>query len=177
MSGLDEDLMADRRTLFLSSDINEETEDRLLKQMLWLDSKGNGEIFLFVNSEGGEIDGAFAIYDCMQSLTAPITTIAGGRVISCATLILCAGARGRRRALPNSVMHMHVPSGEYSGTIGMREKMLDFSKMECLKLYKLISAHCGKTPEEVERACMEDTTLTPVQAKEWGMIDSVIEKF
>jgi ATP-dependent Clp protease protease subunit len=136
------------------------------------------EIQMYVNSPGGSVAAGFAIYDTMQYVRPPISTVAVGRAASFGTVLLMAGARGRRLALPNARIHMHQPMIAGRGLSGQASD-LDIHAREIVRikdeLNRLIAAHTGQPLERVERDTDRDFFLSPEEAIEYGLIDQVIE--
>ena len=135
------------------------------------------EVQMYVNSPGGSVAAGFAIYDTMQYVTPPISTVAVGRAASFGTVLLMAGAKGRRLALPNSTIHMHQPLISGGGLSGQASD-LEIHAREILRikgeLNNLIAAHTGQALERIERDTDRDFFLTPQEAIEYGLIDGMI---
>ena len=134
------------------------------------------EISLYVNSEGGPIDAALAVYDAMNLVSCPVATVCIGGARGGAALLVAAGEPGRRAALPNSRLMMNVPRGEFTGSAVDAEAMV----AEALRLQRLVvdlfSKHTGRTPEEVEVDLSRSRFLTARQAQERGLVDKIIER-
>jgi ATP-dependent Clp protease protease subunit len=135
------------------------------------------EIQIYVNSPGGSVAAGFSIYDTMQYVKAPISTVAVGRAASFGTIILMAGARGRRFALPNARIHLHQPLISGRGLTGQATD-LDIHAREILRLKeelnRLIGAHTGQPLERIERDTDRDYFLSPQEAIDYGLIDGII---
>ncbi len=135
------------------------------------------EIQVYINSPGGSVAAGFAIYDTMQYVKSPISTVAVGRAASFGTVLLMAGARGRRLALPNARIHMHQPLISGSGLQGQASD-LDIHAREILRikneLNHLIAAHTGQPLERIERDTDRDYFLSPEEAIDYGLIDGII---
>ena len=135
------------------------------------------EIQMYVNSPGGSVAAGFAIYDTMQYVKPPVSTVAVGRAASFGTILLMAGAKGRRLALPNARIHMHQPLISGRGLSGQASD-LDIHAREIIRikeeLNRLIAAHTGQPLERIERDTDRDYFLSPEEAIEYGLIDGVI---
>jgi ATP-dependent Clp protease protease subunit len=162
------------RSLFLNGPIDDGMAAQLCAQLLFLDAKERGrEIVLYINSPGGVVTSGLAIYDAMQFIGSPVSTVCMGIAGSMASLLLTAGARGRRLALPNASVLLHQPSGGYQGsTADIERHAADILRVK-KRLTELYAKHSGRAYEEVERTLDRDTFLTAEQAKDWGLIDHV----
>jgi ATP-dependent Clp protease, protease subunit len=137
------------------------------------------EIQIYVNSPGGSVSSGFAIYDTMQYVQAPISTVCIGRAASFGTVVLMAGAKGRRFSLPSSNIHMHQPLIGGRGLQGQASD-LDIHAREIIRirgvLNELIAKHTGQPLERVERDTDRDYFLTPQEAVDYGLIDGIIQQ-
>jgi len=137
------------------------------------------EIQIYVNSPGGAVTAGFAIYDTMQYVQAPISTVCIGRAASFGTVVLMAGAKGRRFSLPSSTIHMHQPIIGGKGLQGQASD-LDIHAREIVRiravLNDLIAKHTGQPLERVERDTDRDFFLTPEEAVNYGLIDGIIQQ-
>jgi len=169
-------LMMDR-IIFLGTGVNDEVANIIQAQLLFLQSADNNrDIQIYINSPGGSVYAGLGIYDTMQYINPDVATICTGMAASMGAVLLCAGAAGKRCALKHSRVMIHQPSGGSQGVasdmeINLRE-MLKLKK----ELYEIISEHSGQTYDWVERASDRDYWMTSGEAKEYGMIDEVIEK-
>ena len=167
-------LMIDR-IIFLGSEINDYTSNVIQAQLLYLDSVDKEkDIHLYINSPGGIVYGGLAIYDTMQYISPKIETICTGLAASMASVLLCAGTKGMRYALPHSRIMIHQPLG---GTHGQATDM-EIAVQEIIKLkkelYDIISNHTGQPYEKVYNDCERDHYLTSKEALEYGMIDEIL---
>lgn len=164
------------RIILIDSEINSSLATSIIAQLLYLESENNkAPITMYINSPGGSISDGLAIYDIMNKIKAPINTICMGMAASMAAFLLCSGSKGRRYCLPNSTVMIHQPLG---GAQGQATEILIVAKrIEHLrqKMYQIISKNTGKTYEEVAQACERDNYLTPEEAKEFGLVDDIIE--
>ena len=167
-------LMMDR-IIFLGDAVHEGIANIIQAQLLFLQSTDNKrDIQIYINSPGGSVYAGLGIYDTMQYITPDVATICTGMAASMAAVLLCAGTKGKRAALPHSRVMIHQPSGGAQGVasdmeINLRE-MLKIKK----ELYEIISKHSGKSYEWVEKASDRDYWMISAEAKEYGMIDEVL---
>ena len=164
------------RIIFLPTFIEDELANLVIAQMLYLEADDpDKDINLYINSPGGSVTAGMAIYDTMQYVKPAISTICMGQSASMAALLLAAGAKGKRFALPHSRILIHQPSGGASGQATdvriMAEEILRMREMTS----RIIANHSGQTFDQVEKDVERDRILSPVQAKEYGLIDEVIE--
>jgi ATP-dependent Clp protease, protease subunit len=169
-------LLLKERIVFLGMPIEENVANLIVAQILFLDREDpEREIRLYIHSPGGVIYSGLAIYDTMQSVRCPIETIAVGSTASMATVLLAAGTPGRRYALPNSTIHIHQPLG------GARGQAVDLQIQaeEILRLRKrlnvIMAKHTGQPIERIERDTDRDYFMDADQAKEYGLVDEVIQ--
>ena len=162
--------------IFIGTPIDDQIANLIVAQLLFLEAEDpEKDINLYINSPGGSITAGMAIYDTMQFIKNDVTTICVGQCASMGALLLTAGTHGKRFALPHSRILIHQPSGGAQGQATdvriMAEEILRMREMTS----KLIAHHSGQTFEQVEKDVERDRILTPVQAKEYGLIDEVIE--
>ena len=167
-------LMMDR-IIFLGDAIYDQNANIIQAQLLFLQSTDNKrDIQIYINSPGGSVYAGLGIYDTIQYITPDVATICTGMAASMGAVLLCAGAEGKRAALPHSRVMIHQPSGGAQGVasdmeINLRE-MLKLKK----ELYDIISKHSGQSYEWVEKASDRDYWMIASEAKEFGMIDEVL---
>lgn len=162
--------------IFIGTPIDDQIANLIVAQLLFLEAEDpERDINLYINSPGGSITAGMAIYDTMQFIKNDVTTICVGQCASMGALLLTAGSHGKRFALPHSRILIHQPSGGAQGQATdvriMAEEILRMREMTS----RLIAHHSGQTFEQVEKDVERDRILTPVQAKEYGLIDEVIE--
>jgi ATP-dependent Clp protease protease subunit len=167
------------RIVIMGRPIDDVVANLVVAQLLFLAAEDpEKEIQLYINSPGGAVAPGFAIYDAMQYVSPPISTVAVGRAASFATILLMAGTKGRRMALPNARIHLHQPLVGGRGITGQATD-LDIHAREILRvrdeLNRLISKHTGQPLERVERDTDRDFFLSPEEAIQYGLIDTVIE--
>ena len=169
-------LLLKERIIFLGTQINDQVANTIIAQLLYLNSQDpEKEIQMYINSPGGVIYAGLAIYDTMQMISNPISTVAVGVTASFGTVILTAGAKGRRYALPNATIHMHQPLGGAQGQA--TDIVIQAEEIMRLKasLLGIIAGHTGKTIEEVEKDSDRDVYMNAKQAAEYGLVDEVLE--
>lgn len=165
------------RIIFLGEEVNDTTASLVIAQLLFLESEDpDKDISLYINSPGGSITAGMGIYDTMQYIKPDVSTICVGMAASMGAFLLCAGAKGKRFALPNSEIMIHQPLGGFQGQatdIGIHaERILNIKK----KLNSILSERTGKPLEVIERDTERDNFLEAIEAKEYGLIDEVITK-
>lgn len=162
--------------IFIGTPIDDQIANLIVAQLLFLEAEDpERDINLYINSPGGSITAGMAIYDTMQFIKNDVTTICVGQCASMGALLLCAGAPKKRFALPNARVLIHQPSGGASGqATDVRLMAEEIIRMRTLTSH-IISKHTGQSFDQVEKDVERDRILTPVQAKEYGLIDEVIE--
>ena len=162
--------------IFIGTPIDDTIANLIVAQLLFLEAEDpERDINLYINSPGGSITAGMAIYDTMQFIKNDVTTICVGQCASMGALLLTAGTKGKRFALPHARILIHQPSGGASGQATdvriMAEEILRMRELTS----RIIANHSGQSFEQVEKDVERDRILTPVQAKEYGLIDEVIE--
>lgn len=162
--------------IFVGYPIDDAMANLITAQLLFLEAENpERDIWLYINSPGGSITAGMAIYDTMQFVKPDITTVCIGQAASMAAVLMAAGAKGKRYALPNSRFLLHQPS--LSGLAGQATD-IDIHAREILRMRSnlnvLLANHTGQTPERVERDVERDFILDANQAKEYGLIDEII---
>ena len=164
------------RIVFLGTDVNDTIANQLAAQILYLDGQGDEDIWLYINSPGGSISAGMAIYDTMQFVSADVGTVCMGLAASMGQFLLCAGAEGKRHALPHSQIMMHQPSGGIQGQASdiaiQAERMVYIKRL----MAERIAHHTGQPVEQIETDSERDRWFTADQAKDYGIIDSVIAR-
>ncbi|MBO4334116.1 MAG: ATP-dependent Clp endopeptidase proteolytic subunit ClpP [Paludibacteraceae bacterium] len=171
-------LMMDR-IIFLGSEVDDYTANVIQAQLLYLDSADPGkDISIYINSPGGSVYDGLGIYDTMQFIKSDVSTICTGMAASMASVILVAGAKGKRFALPHSRVLIHQPMGGVAP--GTQATDMEITTREILKLkkelYDIISEHSGTAYEKVYADADRDYWMTAQEAKEYGMIDEVLSR-
>jgi len=165
------------RVIFLSSPINDEVAASVCMQLLWLEAENpKKEIALYINSPGGIVTSGMAIYDTMQFIRPPISTLCMGQAASMGSLLLCAGTPGMRYALPNARVMVHQPSGGFQGQVSDIERHAeDIIKMK-RRLNEVYVKHTKRTYDIIEKTLDRDYFMSAEQAQEFGLIDKVLER-
>lgn len=165
------------RIIFLTGPIDDATANIIIAQMLFLESANpDKDIYLYINSPGGSVTAGMAIYDTMQYIKPDVSTICIGSAASMASILLMAGTKGKRFALPHSEVMLHQPLGGYSGQasdIAIHAKNILRIREE---MYDVIVSHTGQEREKVVADTDRDNYLTAQQALEYGIIDSVVSE-
>ena len=170
-------LLLRERIVMLGMPINDQVSNVIIAQLLYLEREDpDKDISLYIHCPGGIISAGLAIYDTMQLIRPDVSTICVGMAASMGTLLLCAGAKGKRYALPNATIHMHQAVGGAQGqasdiAIAAREIM----RMQDL-IRNIIAKHTGQSKEKITHDTDRDFYLTPEQALEYGIVDEVIGK-
>jgi ATP-dependent Clp protease protease subunit len=165
------------RIVFLGSEVRDQNANAICAQMLLLNAEDpQSDIFLYINSPGGSVDAGMAIYDTMQYISNDVATVGMGLAASMGQFLLCAGASGKRYALPHSRIMMHQPSGGLGGSASDIKIQAEQSLYIKRVLFDLISRHTGQSLEQVELDADRDRWFTAEQAKEYGFIDDVVSE-
>lgn len=164
------------RIIFIGPVIDDYTSSLVIAQILFLMSENkNQDINIYINSPGGSVTSGLAIYDTMQFVPCDIATYCIGQAASMGAILLCAGTKGKRHALPNSRIMIHQPWGGTQGTaedIQIQAREIRRNKQT---LTDILARHTGKSSEEIEKDSDRDFFLSPQQALEYGLVDEVIE--
>ncbi len=165
------------RIIFLTGPINDMVASLVCAQLLYLESENpKKDIAFYINSPGGLVTAGLAMYDTMQYIKPDVSTVCIGQAASAASMLLMAGAPGKRHALPNSKIMVHQPSGGFQGQatdieIHAREILATRSRLN-----EIYAHHCGKPLSVIEEAMERDKFLTPEESMAFGLIDSVVEQ-
>ena len=164
------------RIIFLTGPFEDGMASLICAQLLFLESENpKKEIAMYINSPGGQVTSALAIYDTMQYIKSPVSTVCMGMAASAGSLILTAGAAGQRIALPNASIMVHQPSGGFRGQASDIERHAQDIIKTKRRLNEIYVKHTGRTYEEVERTLDRDHFMTAEEAKAWGIVDHVYE--
>ena len=163
------------RIIILGSEVNDQVANRICAQLLLLAAEDpERDIVLYINSPGGSVYSGMAIYDTMQFVDNDVATVAMGMAASMGQLLLCAGAKGKRYALPHARIMMHQPSGGIGGTAAdiaiQAEQMLYTKRM----FQERVAHHTGQPPEQIEADSDRDRWFTAQEAMDYGFIDKVV---
>ena len=163
------------RIVFISGEVTDEMANAVCAQLLFLQSQdAEKEISVYVNSPGGSVTAGLGIYDTMQFVKCPVATYCIGQAASMGAVLLAAGAKGRRHALPNARIMIHQPWGGAEG----KASDIEITAREILRLKEVLNGilakHSGKTVEEVTRDTDRDHFMSAAEAKEWGLVDRIV---
>jgi ATP-dependent Clp protease protease subunit len=173
-------LLLRERIVFLGTPIDDQVANLIVTQMLYLDREDpTRDINLYIHSPGGAIEAGLAIYDTMQLAHADVATFAVGMTASMATVLLCAGTRGKRYAMRHATIHMHQAA--IAGGIAGQAADIEIQAREILRLNDIIRAilmkHTGQSDERIRRDFDRDFFMDPQQAKEYGIIDEILTPY
>ena len=165
------------RIIFLTGQINDNVASLVTAQLLFLEAEDpKKEIYLYINSPGGLVTAGLGVYDTIQYIKPPVSTLCIGQAASMGSFLLAAGEKGKRYSLPNSRIMVHQPSAGFQG----QATDIEIHANEVLALKKrlneIYSKHTGQTIENIKMALERDNFMTPESAKKFGLIDEVVEK-
>jgi ATP-dependent Clp protease protease subunit len=165
------------RIIFLSGQVNDQVSSLVVAQLLFLESEDpKKDIYFYINSPGGIVTSGLAMYDTMQYIRPDVATLCIGQAASMGSLLLTAGAPGKRFSLPNSRIMIHQPSGGYQG----QATDIEIHAQETLALKRRLNdiyvKHTGQKLSVIEKSMERDNFMSPEKAKDFGLIDEVIEK-
>ena len=163
------------RIIILNGEINDQSANIIVAELLYLDSESNEDIELYINSPGGSITSGMAIYDTMNFIKSKVSTICIGMAASMAAFLLSSGEKGKRMALPNSEVMIHQPLGGASGQATEIKIAAEHILKVKNKLNRIIAKNTGKTIEQIEQDTERDYFLSSKEAKNYGLIDKIIE--
>lgn len=165
------------RIIFVAGPVHDEMATVIVAQLLFLEADNpKKEIAMYINSPGGVVTSGLSIYDTMRYISPVVSTVCIGQAASMGSLLLAAGESGMRFSLPNSRIMVHQPSGGYQGQAS--DIMIHARETQALKdrLNEIYHEHTGKPVEEIEAALDRDNFMTPQGAKDWGLIDEIVER-
>ena len=165
------------RIIFLTGPVEDYSASLIVAQLLFLEAENpKKEISFYINSPGGVVTSGLSIYDTMQFIRCPVTTLCVGQAASMGSLLLTAGAKDMRFALPNARIMVHQPSGGFQGQV--TDILIHAREVESLKrrLNEIYVKHTGRSYEDIEAALERDNFMTSEQARDFGLIDKVIDK-
>jgi ATP-dependent Clp protease protease subunit len=165
------------RIIFLTGPVFDQVSSLICAQLLFLESENpNKDIAFYINSPGGVVSSGLAMYDTMQYIRSPVSTVCIGQAASMGSLLLCAGAKGKRYALPNSRVMVHQPSGGAQG----QATDIEIQAREILKLRQRLNEiyvrHTGQAIDAIERKLERDSYMSAEEARDFGLVDHVVEK-
>ena len=170
-----DDMLLENRIIFLIGEINYARATEVIMKMLYLDNLKKGrEISLYVNSPGGAVDDTLAIYDTMRFVSSPVATYCIGRAQSGGAVVLAAGSKGSRYALPHAKIMLHQPWGGVTGQASdikiQAEEILKAKRL----LNEILARHTGRTVAQIEAETERDRYMTPQEAKDYGIVDEIV---
>lgn len=172
-----DELLLENRIVFLIGEINHASAARVMMQMLYLENQKRGsDISLYINSPGGAVDDTLAIYDTMRFLTSAVSTYCIGRAYSGAAVLLAAGAKGKRFALPHAKVMIHQPFGGVGGQaedIRIQAEQIIKAKEE---LNRILAENTGQAVEQIKKDAERDKYFDAMQAKSYGLVDEVLSE-
>jgi ATP-dependent Clp protease, protease subunit len=178
-AGLDDHIyqrLLKERIVFLGSEVKDQNANAICAQMLLLNAEDPvSDIYLYINSPGGSVDAGMAIYDTMQYISNDVATVGMGLAASMGQFLLCAGAKGKRYALPHARIMMHQPSGGMGGSASDIKIQAEQSLYIRKVLFELISSHTGQDLAQVELDADRDRWFTASDARDYGFIDHVVD--
>ena len=165
------------RIIFLTGQVYDQVSSLICAQLLFLESDNpNKDISFYINSPGGVVSSGLAIYDTMQYIRSPVSTVCIGQAASMGSLLLAAGAKGKRYALPNARIMVHQPSGGAQG----QATDIEIQAREILALRKRLNEiyvhHTGQTIEAIERKLERDSYMSAEESREFGLVDEVVDR-
>ncbi len=164
------------RIIFLGTAIDDGVANSIIAQLLFLQMEdGKKDISIYINSPGGSVTAGLAIYDTMQFLTCDVNTYCIGMAASMGAVLLAAGTKGKRYALPNSDIMIHQVSGGAQGTASDVERTVEYMYKLKKRLIHILAGHTGKTDEEVGRDSDRDYYMNAEEARNYGLVDEVIK--
>jgi ATP-dependent Clp protease protease subunit len=164
------------RIIFLGTPVDDNVANVVIAQMLFLQmTDPNKDIHLYINSPGGSVTSGLAVYDTMQFLTCPVNTYCIGQAASMGAILLCGGTKGKRFALPNANIMLHQILGGAEGPATDVEIRVKYMLRLKQRLNGIIAKHTGRSFEQVEKDCERDYFMTSDEAKEYGLVDEVVQ--
>lgn len=171
-----EDMLLENRIIFLAGPINDRSASLVIMRLLYLQSiKKDQDIHLYINCPGGMVDQTLAIYDTMRFLTCDIATYSIGQAASGGAVILTAGTKGKRFALPNSKIMLHQPWGGITGQAEDIRIQAEEILRDKRKLNEILAKHTGMTPEKIAEETERDRFIEPAEAVKWGLVDEILD--
>lgn len=172
-----DDLLLEQRIIFLNWPINNDVAALVIKQLLYLQYENKtADVHLYINSPGGSVSSTLAIYDTMQFLEAPIHTYCMGLAASGAAVLLAAGTKGKRYALPNAKVMIHQPYGQVGGQVSDIEIQAQEILKERERLNEILAKHTGQPVEVIARETDRDKYYHASEAKAFGLVDEVLNR-
>lgn len=172
-----DDMLLDNRILFMIGEINYRMATEVIMKLLYLDNKKPGaEISLYINSPGGSVDDTMAIYDTIRFVNSPVATYCIGRAQSGAAIILTAGRKGKRHALPHAKVMLHQPWGGITGQASDIKIQAEEINKAKKTINEILAKHTGLSPEKIAEETERDKYMTADEALKYGLIDEVLHE-
>ncbi len=171
-----DDKLLDNRIIVLNGEVDDNSVMEIIKKLLYLDSKNNDDISLYINSPGGSITAGMAIYDTMNFIKSDVSTICIGMCASMAAFLLSSGQKNKRYILPNSEVMIHQPLGGASGQATEIKIAAEHILKIRDKLNKILSKNTNKSLDRIREDTERDNFMDANEAKEYGIVDKIIEK-
>ncbi len=169
-------LMMDR-IIFMGVPVNDYVANVIQAQLLFLESTdAKRDVQMFINSPGGSVIAGLGIYDTMQYVAPDVSTICTGLAASMGAVLLCAGTKGKRTCLPHSRVMIHQPSGGMQGQFSDMEISYNLIRQLKKELYEILARHTGQDHDTIEKDSDRDNWMTATEAKEYGLVDEVLER-
>lgn len=166
-----------KRIIFLRGELTDETANEIIAQLLFLDAEDSEQdIFLYINSSGGSVTGALAIYDTIQQIHSDVCTVCVGTAASMGVILLSSGTKGKRYVLPNARIRIQQPSGNVEGKatdIEIAAKEISYQKET---INRILAVNTGRSQELIEHDIQRDFFLSATEAKAYGLIDKIVTK-
>ncbi len=173
-----EEKLLENRQIYLWTQVDDESAEKVVKRILYLNNTGKDNITLYINSPGGSISAGLAIYDAMQSSKAPVSTVCMGQAASMGAVLLCAGAKGKRFVWPNARVMIHQPL--ISGNMYAPATDIQIQAEEMLRirtiLNEILAKHSGKPISQIEKDTDRDNFMSAVEAVEYGLADKIVSQ-
>ncbi|MBI2890933.1 MAG: ATP-dependent Clp endopeptidase proteolytic subunit ClpP [Nitrospirae bacterium] len=165
------------RIVFIGSIVTDDVSNLVIAQLLFLESEDpDKDVFIYINTPGGSVTAGLAIYDTMQYVKSDVATVCIGQASSMGAILLCAGAKGKRYALPNSRILLHQPLGGFQGFA----KDIEIQTKEILRLRErlneILMKHSGQTAERIQQDTDRDFFMSAKEARDYGLVDEVVDK-
>jgi ATP-dependent Clp protease protease subunit len=165
------------RIVLLGSPINDEVANLIIAQLLFLEAEDSEkDIQLYVNSPGGEVNAGLGIYDVMQYVACDVATTCMGQAASMGALLLAAGAAGKRTALPNARIMIHQPHGGVQGQVSDIRIQAEEMLKSRTQMNEILAHHTGRDAADIEKDSDRDRWMSPAEAKDYGLVDGIVEK-
>ena len=164
------------RIIMLTTEVDDNVASSIVAQLLFLDNQSDDPIYMYINSPGGVVTAGMAMYDTMQYIKSPVSTICMGQACSMGALLLCAGEPGMRYALPNARVMIHQPLGGSRGQV--TDILIAAEESQRIKTMTatVIASHSGKSVEQVHKDTERDNFMTAQEALDYGLIDQIIKQ-